>query len=54
MKERDIPIFLGLSNRAARRGHEWDLLGVSNLILFPFFPQWLSGLQLLVVNGVRV
>lgn len=44
-KDSALPIFLGMSHRAARRGHVWDLLGVTNLILFPFFPQPLTGLQ---------
>lgn len=43
--ESTLPLFLGVSRRAAWRGHEWDLLGVAKLILFPFFPQRLTGLQ---------
>jgi hypothetical protein len=46
--EPNLPLFLGVSRRAARRGYEVDLLGVTRLILFPFFPQRLTGLQLLI------
>lgn len=45
LNESNVPHFLGLSKRAARRGLEWDLLGISNVVLFPFLPQSLSGLQ---------
>jgi hypothetical protein len=43
--EPNLPLFLGVSRRAARRGYELDLLGVTRVILFPFFPQRLTGLQ---------
>ena len=43
--EPSLPLFLGVTRRAARRGYEWDLLGVTTLLLFPFFPQQLIGLQ---------
>lgn len=43
--ESNLPLFLGMSHRAARRGYGWDLLGVTTLVLFPFFPQRLTGLQ---------
>ena len=42
------PIFLGVSTRASRRGYGWDLLGVSSLVLFPYFPQKLAGLQCVI------
>lgn len=43
-----VPDFIGISQRAARRGFSWDILGLSNLIVFPFFPQSISGLQLVL------
>jgi hypothetical protein len=46
--ERNLPFFLGMSHRTARRGYEWDLLGVTKVLLFPFFPQRLTGLQCVV------
>jgi hypothetical protein len=46
--EPNLPLFLGVSRRAARRGYEVDLLGVTRLILFPFFPQRHTRLQLLI------
>lgn len=45
MTEDDLPVFLGVSVRAARRGFSWDLIGVSNVTIFSFFPQNLGGLQ---------
>ncbi len=42
------PIFLGITQRAARRGNQWDFLGLTSIVMFPFFPQHLSGLQCLV------
>jgi hypothetical protein len=46
--EPNLPFFLGVSRRAARRGYELDLLGVTRVILFPFLPQRLTGLQCLI------
>lgn len=43
--EPGLPIFLGLSHQAAKRNYQWDLLGLSALLVFPFFPQRISGLQ---------
>ncbi len=43
--EFEPPIFLGVSGRTARRGYGWDLLGLTGLVLLPFFPQKLGGLQ---------
>ncbi len=43
--ESGLPIFLGMSRRVAKRGYEWDLLGLTNVLQFPFFPQKLTGLQ---------
>jgi hypothetical protein len=48
MDESQLPQFLGVSNRAARRGFAWDILGLSNIIVFPFFPQSIAGLQLVL------
>jgi hypothetical protein len=43
--EPDLPLFIGMSQRAAQRGFELDLLGVTTVLLFPFFPQKLTGLH---------
>lgn len=43
--ESTAPVFLGVSHRAARRGFTWDLLGLTTIIFFPYFPQRLTGLQ---------
>lgn len=48
IEESQLPLFLGISHRAARRGHGWDLLGITTLLVFPFFPQRLTGLQCIV------
>ncbi len=48
INDKTLPSFLGVSQRAARRNHAWDLLGVSKLLIFPFFPQRLVGLQCLI------
>src|SRR5207249_2487813 len=34
-----LPIFLGVSYRAQRRGIAWDLYGLSDFVPAPFFPQ---------------
>jgi hypothetical protein len=46
--ERDLPLFLGVSRSAARRPYGWDLGGLTTLVPFPFFPQWLTGLRYVV------
>lgn len=44
----NYPILLGMSNKAARRGFGWNILGASHTVFFPFLPQKLNGLYLLV------
>ena len=46
--KRELPIFLGVSNKAARHGFGWDLLGVTYTVFLPFFPQSLKGLHCLM------
>jgi hypothetical protein len=46
--KQEVPIFLGLSHKAARRGYGWELIGVTYMLFFPFFPQTLKGLQCLM------
>jgi len=48
IEDSTLPIFLGMSHRAARRGYEWDFLGLTRLLLVPFFPQRLTGLQCVI------
>lgn len=43
-----LPRLLGFSERAARRGFAWDIIGLTDALMFPFFPQTLAGLQLVL------
>lgn len=47
-KERNLPVFLGITEHAARRGLGWNLIGLTSDLIFPFFPQTLSGLHIVL------
>lgn len=51
MKERDLPIFLGVSRRVALDGPIWNILGLSKAVPFPVFPQSFSSFKCLIAVG---
>lgn len=45
----DAPVLLGTAAHVTNRGHCWDLLGFTELLLFSCFPQTLDGLAIVLL-----
>jgi len=43
-----LPIFLGVTEHAARRLVAWDLIGLTRTLALPYFPQTLAGLKVVL------